>query len=633
MDVESSSGESIISSARSQTLSGTGSPTPGPQIPFLPSFTARSGSASASVVGSDSQPVQRITTLLTCGNCSHDVVLSGPLLTSKLLVPSTPVPHILYTNSSPSTPTEESEIHSYIQHTNKAIAQLNWEIARTNAILEMLALEREKLVDLVEEHKALLSPWRRMPADILQEIFRRCEKGRGGLSTSITGSTDADTCIPEVPDPFDLTSGPLLLSQVCKEWRAQAFKMPELWSNIRIRIGRGELQESRRLPLIHAWLERSTNHPLTVCMVERSPRSPVYNSDSRNLAVGMLLGTVRRWKRLYLALHSQTPHWGLFANLKGMHMPLLEHCTVVTPREDTNTPADASHPSEVLINLLSGAAALKELRLDFNVTILGLQFPRKSITSLDLYTLTKDRSIPIPMVFETLYHCPNLCSLKVRCHVAAPFFPSSPLYHTNLRSLDLSIDTESGPGAESLLTHLSPPNLTHLTVSTPETDWDQDSIMGFIARCGEIKEFKVRCKNLDNRLLLEILGCERMKTVEALALDLGLGVTNDLLVDLSVPTSPPDGGAPQRVLAPKLKSFEIGGRLFISPDDFLSFVTSRQYPMSPNTYEVEVLDEIVVDCDALVYGFMSPYIVEQLDELRWWGLRVSFRESGRLVYP
>ncbi|KAJ3574222.1 hypothetical protein NP233_g1906 [Leucocoprinus birnbaumii] len=632
MDVESSSGESIISSARSQTLSGTGSPTPGRQMPFLPSFSARSGSAPASIISNDGQPVEQITTLLTCGHCSHDVVLSGPVLTSKLLlVPSTPVPHLLYTNSSPSTASEGSEIQSYIQQTNKAIAQLNWEIGRTNAILEMLVLEREKLVDLVEEHKALLSPWRRMPTDILGHIFRKCEKG------AISPSTSSDACVPEVPDPFEPTSGPLLLSQVCKQWRTQALHMPELWSNIRIRIGRGELQESRRLPLIHAWLERSANHPLTVCMVERSPRSPVYTSDSRNLAVGMLLGTARRWKRLYLALHSQTPHWGLFANLKAGHIPLLEHCTIVTPREDTNISADAAHPPDVLINLLAGAASLRELRLDFNVTILGLQFPRKSITSLDLYTITKDRSIPVSMVFETLYHCPSLRSLKVRCHVAGPFAPPSSLYHINLRSLAISIDTDSGPGAESLLAHLTPPNLTHLTLYTPETEWDQDSMMGFIARCGEVKEFRVKCKNLENRWLLEMLKCERMRGVEDLALDLGLGVTNDLLADLSIPTpSSPDSPQPAhqlQVLAPKLKSFEIGGRLFISPDDFLALISSRRYPSPPNACGVEVLEEVVVDCEALVYGFMSPFLVEQLDELRWWGLRLSVWEGGKLYTP
>jgi len=240
------------------------------------------------------------------------------------------------------------------------------------------------------------------------------------------------------------------------------------------------------------------------------------------------------------------------------------------------------------------------------------------------------------MVFDTLRLCPNLCSLRVRSHVARLFTPLTPLYHSYLTTLDLSIDTASGPGAESLLGNLTLPNLTRLILSTPETEWDQDSIMGFITRCGVIEEFRVKCEKLEPRWLLEMLDCERMRMVKVLALDLGLGVTNGLLMDLSIPV--PSLGtsltaSPQILRAPKLRSFEIGGRLFISPDDFLSFVTSRRYLSPPIPLEVEVLEEVVVDCDALVYGFMSPYLAERLDELRWWGLRVRIRENGRVVYP
>jgi hypothetical protein len=320
-----------------------------------------------------------------------------------------------------------------------------------------------------------------------------------------------------------------------------------------------------------------------------------------------------------------------------MQLPLLERCTIVTPPEETFS-NDTSQPHEGLLNLLSGAAKLRELRLDHNVHILNLRFPQKTITSLDLYTITKDRSIPIAMAYECLYHCPELRSLKVRCHIPGSFTPPSHIYHSNLTCLILTIDTDSGLGADSLLVHITPPNLTHFILSTPDLDWDQDSIMSFIARCGELKEFRVKCKNFEKKHLIEILECERMRSVETLALCMGLNVTDDLLMDLSLPSSPPpDTPTPsksQRILAPRLKSFEIGGRLFISSDVFLSFVTSRRYPSLSNTEQtVEVLEEVLVDCDALVYGFMSPYLVEQLNELRWWGLRVRVKESDRVAYP
>lgn len=599
MDVESSS-----ESSDSASHSTTGSPTPGPQ--GHPQFQ------------SDDQPIEEITTLLTCGNCSHDVVLSGHLITSGiLLVPETPVPHILFTNATPATH-EEPQIHGYIHTTSKAIGQLDWEIARLTAILQMLTLERDKLVNLVEEHKALLTPFRKFPGDILTEIFVRCERG-----------SRCDV-VPDVPDSFDRNAGPLLLTQVCQQWRDHALRMPELWSDIRIRIGRGELQESRRLPLLHAWLERSSNHPLNVCMVERQLRSPVYNSDSRNMAVAMLIAASRRWRRLTLALRSVTVHWPLFTNLKGLPLPMLQHCTITAPPEDQVN--DSGQPHEVLTNLLSGATALTSLRLDYNVTFLGLNLPQQNITHLDLYTITKDRSIPVQMAFDTLAHCPNIASLRARCHVPAPFSPSSHLYHPSLASLDIRIDTDSGPGAETLLTHVTPPQLIHLAISTPELEWDQDTIMSFVARCAPLQSLTLRCKKIEKRQLLELLG--QMRELMSLTLDIGLINANDVISDLCIPTPPensPQRPLPTSVLIPRLKYLELGGRLFASDNEFLSLISSRRYP--PPQYDVSTLEEVFVDCDGLVYGFLSPYLIEQLDELRWWGLRVRILESGTVKYP
>jgi hypothetical protein len=602
MEVESSSGSS---GSVTHTLSTSGSPTPGPH--------------GYSHLQSDDQPFQDITTLLTCGNCSHDVVLSGQLITSGLLlVPDTPVPHILFTNATPS-PHEEPKIHTYLHTTTTAIAKLDWEIARLTAILQMLAFEREKLVNLVEEHKALLTPFRKIPPDVMTEIFLRCERG-----------SRCDV-VPDIPDSFDRNTGPLLLTQVCQRWRDHALRMPELWSNIRVRIGRGELQESRRLPLIHTWLERSSEHPLNVCMEERLLRSPTFNSDSRNVAVGMLINISRRWKNLSLVLRSPTVHWPLFSKIKGLPLPLLQHCTIITPPRDQ--PNNTPQPDAVLTNLLSGATALTSLTLDYDATFLQLNLPRKKITHLDLYVTNADRSIPTHMAFEILSHCPSLISFRVQCHVPAPFSPSSHLYHPALTSLDIRIESDSGMGAESLLTHLTPSNLVHLTISTRELEWNQDTILSFIARCAPLQSLTLQCKRIEKQHLLELLA--HTKSLTSLTLDIGLINNDGILSDLS---PPPENGtfSPQlptstTILIPKLTYLELQGRLFVSDQEFLSFITSRRYPLSQ--YDVSTLKEITVDCDGLVYGFMSPDLIEQLDQLRWWGLEVRVIENGKLKYP
>ncbi|KAF9444111.1 hypothetical protein P691DRAFT_763676 [Macrolepiota fuliginosa MF-IS2] len=344
----------------------------------------------------------------------------------------------------------------------------------------------------------------------------------------------------------------------------------------------------------------------------------------------MLIGVAKRWKKLYLALHSITTHWPLFAGLRGVSLPMLQHCTVITPPEDLVT--DPGQPNEVLTNLLSGATSLASLALDYNIPILSLKYPRQTITHLDMYTITKDRSIPVQMAFDTLSQCPRLASLRVRCHVPVPCNPSSHLYHPFLASLDLQIDTDSGPGAESLLTHLTLPNLVCLSLCTPHLEWDQDAILSFFARCAPLQSLTLRCKKIEKRQLLEML--ERTKELTSLALDIGLNITDDLLTDLLVPAQTNGHTQPQsqsRILISKLKYLELGGRLFISDNDFLSLVMSRRYP-SPQL-DISTLEEVNIDCDGLVYGFMSPYLVEQLDELRWWGLRIRIAENGTLKYP
>ncbi|KAF9444110.1 hypothetical protein P691DRAFT_649531, partial [Macrolepiota fuliginosa MF-IS2] len=81
----------------------------------------------------------------------------------------------------------------------------------------MLTFERDKLSNLVEEHNALLTPFRKIPGDILTEIFVRCERG---------AKRDV---VPDVPDSFDRDAGPLLLTQVCQRWRNHALATPQLW--------------------------------------------------------------------------------------------------------------------------------------------------------------------------------------------------------------------------------------------------------------------------------------------------------------------------------------------------------------------------------------------------------------------
>ncbi|KAK1231434.1 hypothetical protein PQX77_005443, partial [Marasmius sp. AFHP31] len=125
-----------------------------------------------------------------------------------------------------------------------------------------LALIRDKLAELqsrkaeletfINQHLALKSPMRRMPEDILRGVF--------------------EMCLPEDRLPArDLTEAPLLLTTVCRSWRAVAISTPTLWNAVQIRLPsvmRHDLSDDsfkglveRRLEGTKLWLERSGSLP------------------------------------------------------------------------------------------------------------------------------------------------------------------------------------------------------------------------------------------------------------------------------------------------------------------------------------------------------------------------------------
>ncbi|KAF6752390.1 hypothetical protein DFP72DRAFT_904769 [Ephemerocybe angulata] len=83
--------------------------------------------------------------------------------------------------------------------------------------LENLKAKRTAYTDYVSSHRALLSPIRRMPLEILHAIFRHC------LPTEHNA----------VMNPV---AAPLLLTHVCRQWRDLAIGMPLLWSSLHIPI-------------------------------------------------------------------------------------------------------------------------------------------------------------------------------------------------------------------------------------------------------------------------------------------------------------------------------------------------------------------------------------------------------------
>ncbi|KAF9267050.1 hypothetical protein L218DRAFT_856841, partial [Marasmius fiardii PR-910] len=117
-------------------------------------------------------------------------------------VPVSPYAHLLDTNYSP-TFQESKEILTLLKE-----SQANLERIQTQ--IEKLEIQRLQIQRFVAKHRALLSPIRRVPADILGEIFFH----------SLPTDSLPTRCSH---------SSPLLLSSICRSWRTVLLNTPRLW--------------------------------------------------------------------------------------------------------------------------------------------------------------------------------------------------------------------------------------------------------------------------------------------------------------------------------------------------------------------------------------------------------------------
>ncbi|KAJ7716974.1 hypothetical protein DFH07DRAFT_347704 [Mycena maculata] len=81
-----------------------------------------------------------------------------------------PFSSILYTNAVPSDE-ESQQIHNLLVGPQKAVAELTEELVRVQSLLDELTSKRDHINEFIHAHLALVGPARRVPDDVVREIF------------------------------------------------------------------------------------------------------------------------------------------------------------------------------------------------------------------------------------------------------------------------------------------------------------------------------------------------------------------------------------------------------------------------------------------------------------------------------
>ena len=237
----------------------------------------------------DSHGVRHVMSFHT--NHTHCHPGLGPQPT--ILIMLTPFSHYLQSNQAP-TEDETNEIKALRTIPLEEISIIDVEIKQIEGILNSLKRKRAHIQESIDNFNTILAPVRRLSTDVLGVIFSHC------LAThrnSIMSASEA----------------PILLTQICHEWRSIALSIPRLWSRLYIpTLGRpphyrpenlsyvleGERRMEARIEEVQRWLRLSAACPLAITMM------PAGDPISHPPLLDTIIQSSRRWQQLELSFLS-----------------------------------------------------------------------------------------------------------------------------------------------------------------------------------------------------------------------------------------------------------------------------------------------------------------------------------------
>ncbi|KAJ6526955.1 hypothetical protein DFH09DRAFT_1187204, partial [Mycena vulgaris] len=198
---------------------------------------------------------------------------------------------------------EIREIQTLLVQPASRLQCLDDQLADLRKAIERLTKERDSLSNYVEAHKALISPARRLPLDIIQEIFVAC------IPTH-------RNCV------MSAREAPVLLGRICSSWRTISLLTPRLWCCLHIAQPAGPFygqpsfsraleatKVAQRLETTKTWLGRSGHCPLSLSVASLADHSQdpetgsVIHPTTRHI-LQALIPFAARWQDIKLTVSS-----------------------------------------------------------------------------------------------------------------------------------------------------------------------------------------------------------------------------------------------------------------------------------------------------------------------------------------
>ncbi|KAJ7845400.1 hypothetical protein B0H14DRAFT_2358083 [Mycena olivaceomarginata] len=359
----------------------------------------------------------------------------------------------LNTNYIPSD-SEIVEIRTLLADPADELARVEAQIEEMEIALSQLKELRASLKTPIDAHRALISPMRCIPQDVLLAIF--------------------SSCLPSEHNALiDPAEAPLLLGRICRHWRDVTYSTPMLWSSIHIPC----LNYLRAPPnmisglerTVEAWLERSSACPLSVSVFDDINYQ--WNGVEKHPLILQLLSISRRLG--HLTLFGAAEFLRPILRLGAESLPVLKRIRIQATRgqafgDDTDHTNALQIPTveDVTLQIISDADPLA----------LPLKWSQLTRIRLECHSMSREWNVPAPGglniggAFEVLRRCPNLVHCKIRVTMPSEdgsTLDTSPITLPHLRTLVLSgFDFQ----VQSWMSHLVMPKLWALRLGEVATE-------------------------------------------------------------------------------------------------------------------------------------------------------------------
>ncbi|KAJ7123304.1 hypothetical protein C8R43DRAFT_1241181 [Mycena crocata] len=328
------------------------------------------------------------------------------------------------------------------------LISLTKELARLETLIQDLSARRDKIEESIQLHQAVLAPVRRLPDDVLQDIFLACLPTH---RNAVMSTREA----------------PLLLCRVCRTWRALALATPRIWASLHIHLG-FILQGKQRAQALTQWLQRAAGCPLSLSIcgtlpgaqngaIDRTPLSIDSSGSEHEILLDALVKSTTRWHNVALT----DLHTSYVQELRATSTPMLQSLQIRDRAplahwvDVFSSPGIRTLTLEVMIVEEDGPLLLPALSL---------------ITHLSISSNTNGPwgpfGIPGSLAHNIFPQLTQLVSLKIV--VQEVLAASSGTTHFPvLESLDLRVGNAELSALDALLDHLTMPHLCHLSVDAP----------------------------------------------------------------------------------------------------------------------------------------------------------------------